>query len=180
MMCVSDALGYEADAYILDEDQERIGCQDRMKALGMVFSNKPNMNLLVEAIRKAFRSRYWILRNLKNNGFTTEELLTVYTTMIRLVAEYGCPVFHSSLTDAQDEELERLQSHALKCIFGTDQSARTLRSSVNIQTLRSRREEICDKFALKMSSNPEFDRWFPRKQTRASTREVGGLSLIHI
>ena len=26
MICVSDSLAYEADAYILDEDQERIGC----------------------------------------------------------------------------------------------------------------------------------------------------------
>ena len=66
--------------------------------------------------------------------------------MIRPVAEYGCVAYHSSITDKQDEELERLQSHALKCIYGTDQSARQLRERANIQTLRVRREELCDKF----------------------------------
>lgn len=50
MMCVSDALAYEADGYILDEDQERLGFQDRMKALGMIFPNRPNMNLQMERV----------------------------------------------------------------------------------------------------------------------------------
>ena len=43
MICVSDVLSYAADAYILDADQEHIACQDRLKALGMVFSNRPTI-----------------------------------------------------------------------------------------------------------------------------------------
>ena len=43
MICVSDALAYEANAFILDGDSNRIGCQPTMKALGMHFSSQPDM-----------------------------------------------------------------------------------------------------------------------------------------
>ena len=63
MLCVSDSLSYKADAFMLDEDQGRLGCQERLKALGMYFSNRPNMDEHVKSIVKRFRSRYWTLRN---------------------------------------------------------------------------------------------------------------------
>ena len=116
------------------------------------------------------RARYWTIRNLKTNGFTTTELVQVYKTMLRPLAEYACPVYHSTLTDEQDERLERLQDHALRCIFGPGQSARTLRGLAGIGTLRERREEIVNKFALKVSNDPAFEHWFPRRETVRNTR----------
>ena len=172
MICVSDSLSYQADAFLLDDDQNRIGCQDRLKALGMYFSNKPNMDEQVKSIVKRFRARYWTLRNLKNSGFSTDELVTVYKTLIRPIADYACVVYHPSLTDAQDEELEHLQDHALRCIFGKF-SGRKLRDLADVTSLRERRETLCDKFAKKLSVNPLFAHWFPLKETRASTRGTG-------
>ena len=92
-----------------------------------------------------------------------------YKTMIRPVADYACVVYHSSLTDEQDELLDRLQNHALMCIYGP-MSGRRLREASGLPTLRERRESLCDKFALKLSTNPLFAHWFPLKDTRASTR----------
>ena len=34
MLTVSDSLAYEADAFIYDSDENRIGCQKKIKALG--------------------------------------------------------------------------------------------------------------------------------------------------
>ena len=82
MICVSDAAAYEADAFILDNDLNRIGCQKTIKALGLHFSNKPDMWAQVEAVKRKMRSRYWMLRNLKKSGFTNEELVTVYKTCL--------------------------------------------------------------------------------------------------
>ena len=130
------------------------------------------MDTQVEAVIKAFRSRFWILQNFKNSGFTQEELLKVYTTMIRPVADYACVVYHSSLTDKQDEALDKLQNLALKCIYGTDFSGRRLREMSGLSTLRARREEKCDKFAKKCLSNPRFTHWFPLKITGASARNT--------
>ena len=92
MTCMSGALEYEADAYILDADQNRVGCSKTFKALGIRFSSNLDMEEHVRYIERTMRSRYWMLRNLKSNGFNTEELLHVYKTMLRLIVEYGCPV----------------------------------------------------------------------------------------
>ena len=61
MVCVSDATSYEADGFILDVDQERIGCQETFKALGMRFSNKPNVDAHVDFMEKSVRSRLWTI-----------------------------------------------------------------------------------------------------------------------
>ena len=170
MVCVSDSLSFQADAFIYDADQDRIGCQSSFKALGMWFSNRPNVEAQVEAVKRGVRSRLWTLRNLKNSGFTTEELVRVYTTMIRPVADYAAVAYHSLLTDEQDEAIDNLQNAALKMIFGPGPSARKLRSMAGLTTLRARREELCDKFASKCVGNPLFADWFPLKNTRMSTR----------
>ena len=113
MLCVSDAQQYKAEAFLNDAKGNRIGCQDHIKALGMVFGSTPNMNLQVERIRKGMCQRFWTLRDLKKNEFSNDELVQVYKTMLRPVAEYGCVVYNPSLTDEQDELLDRLQNHAL-------------------------------------------------------------------
>ena len=57
MVCVSGATSYKADGFILDADQERIGCQRTFKALGMRFSDRPNVDAPVEYMVKNVRSR---------------------------------------------------------------------------------------------------------------------------
>ena len=170
LVCFSDAASYEADAYIEDADGEVIRGTKTMKALGIRLSNKPDMSAHVNWILKSMRSRLWMLRNLKRSGFSTDELTRVYKTMIRTVADYGAVVYHSSLTDEQDERLERVQSSALKCIFGPFHSARKMRGLANILTLRQRRIDLCDKFAKKSLANPRFAHWFPLKAGRTSSR----------
>ena len=66
--------------------------------------------------------------------------------MIRQVADYAAFVYHSSLTDEQDEAIDRLQNSALKMIFGPGLSARKMRAMSGLTTLRARRELLCDKF----------------------------------
>ena len=173
MICTSGAMDYSAKAYIYDANQDRIGSSGgSIKALGMRFGSGLDMEPQVQAVIRAMRTRFWTLRNLKNSGFTQEELVTVYKTMLRPVAEYGCVVYHSSLTDEQDERLERLQNHALLCIFGPGISARKMREAAGLETLRRRREILCDKFAKKCSTNPRFAHWFPLKTTRTTTRST--------
>ena len=58
----------------------------------------------------------------------------------------------------------------MRCIFGPGRSARTLRGLADIGTLRDRREEIVKKFALKLSNDPAFAHWFPRREVRRNTR----------
>ena len=170
MVCFSDAAGYDADAFMEDADGNRIRCQDSMKALGIRFSNRPDMHAHVKWIEKNLRERLWILRNLKRSGFTSEELVKVYKSMLRPVAEYGSVVYHSTLTDEQDERIDRLQNQALRCIYGPRISGRKMRDMAGVETLRRRREYACEKFAKKSLANPRFTHWFPTKKNRTSRR----------
>ena len=124
------------------------------------------------SVKRKFQTRYWMLRNFKKSGFTNEELVTVYTTMIRPTADYGAVVYHSSLSNQQDELIDNLQNAALHCIFGPGISGRKMRELAGIATLRTRREEMCDKFAKKCASDPLFSKWFPLKNTRTSVRNL--------
>ena len=83
MICMSAATDFKADAFMFDSDQGRVKCTDTIKALGVYFSSDLSMEAQVRHIIKAVRARYWTLRNLKSNGFTNEELVQVYKTMIR-------------------------------------------------------------------------------------------------
>ena len=74
MLCTLGALEYKAEVFLYDE---RIGCVPSIKALGVRFSDRLDMELQVQHIVKAFRTTLWTLRNLKTNGFSTEELVKV-------------------------------------------------------------------------------------------------------
>ena len=94
------------------------------------------MSAHISWIAKNLRERFWTLRNLKKNGFTTGEIIKVYKSILGPAAEYGCVVFHSSLTDEQDKLLDRLQNQALRCVFGPGLSGHKMRAMAEIRTLR--------------------------------------------
>ena len=83
------------------------------------------------------------------------------------------PVYHSLLTDKQDEALDRCQAHALRCIYGMGVSYAEMRRRAGVTTLRDRRVEQCDKFAAKCLKNENFKHWFPLTRGRSSGRGGG-------
>ena len=98
-----------------------------------------------------------------------------YKTMILPVADYCDVIYHSVMTDELDEELDRAQNHALKCIFGHDKSGRKLRQLAGITTLREQRVAHCDAFATKCSTDPRYSHLFPRRNPQRRTRSsLGG------
>ena len=110
---------------------------------------------------------------MKNFGFTKEDLCKVYRNIVRPVADYCAVVYHSMLSNEQDELLDQCQAHALRCIFGKDLSYAEMRKRAGVTTFRQRRIELCDKFAKQCPKNPRFARWFPVKTgVRASQRKA--------
>ena len=138
--------------------------------LGFWFSRKPNVSAQVASLKKKMRRRYWVLIHLKKFGFTEKELAKVYRTIVRPVMDHCCVVYHSMLTDAQDEELDRLQAHALRYIYGKDMSYKKMREKSGVPTLRARRQELCDKFAAKCLKSTCFSGWFPERRRARDTR----------
>ena len=67
------------------------------KLLGVMISNDLKWNVHVEMICKKVAVRLYFLRQLKGAKVPANDLLSFYTTCIRPVAEYACPVFHTTL-----------------------------------------------------------------------------------
>ena len=169
---VSDALSFRAAAHIYTTTGEKIESTNRMKILGFTFSNKPSCSAHIETVRRSFRGKYWLIIHLKQDGYTESELVKAYTTMIRPVAEYLAVVWHPMLTDQQDELVKRLQSTALRYIYGYGLSYKTMREMSGLETLRQRRITLCDKFAQKCLAHPQFSRWFPESNPGRRSRHT--------
>ena len=81
------------------------GREDSMKLLGFRVSNRPGVAAHIEATRKKLRLRFWVLIHLSSFGFTEKELVKVYCTILRPIADYCAPVNHLQMTGEQDEIL---------------------------------------------------------------------------
>ena len=109
-----------------------------------------------------------------------KELIKAYKTLVRPIAEYCNIVFHSMLTDRQDEELERLQATALRYIYGYGLSYAKMREDSGLPTLRQRKIDACDKFAEKCIGSERFKIWFPEsKPTRRRSRHTLPYQELH-
>ena len=138
-MVVSDALNFDPVATITDARGDKIGSTTNMKILEFHISDRPSVSAHVDAVRKRFCQRYWVLFHLRRFGFTQDELCKVYSNVIRPVADYCCVVYNSMMTNEQDELLDRCQAHALRCIFGKDMSYQKMRELAKVTTLKQRR-----------------------------------------
>ena len=124
----------------------------------------------MQALSKRMRRQYWVLYHLRKAGFSEDELAKVYRTCILPVADYCQVVYHSGLTDEQDQTIERLQAGALRCIYGYKYSYAKMRDLAGVTTLRERRVQACDKFAKKCLASTRFSGWFPYRQAARGRR----------
>ena len=97
--------------------------------------------------------------------------MSLYQCVFRPVIEYCSSTYHAMLTSEQAERLERLQSKALKVIYGWNRSSVELMSLSGLESLRVRREKQFENFARKCAVNPVFTNWFePFRATGHNTR----------
>ena len=89
-------------------------------------------------------------------------LRKIYILFVRSQLEQSAVVWHSSLTEQQKRDLERVQRSALKIILGSRyQSYRKALDILNLEPLEQRREYLCLKFAQRCSKNDKTKQMFP-------------------
>ena len=159
MICMSGAQSYNARFQILGADGQTIQSRDRMKVLGFHFSGRPTVHAHVDTLCRGMRRRFWVLYHLKKAGFSEEELARVYRICILPVVDYCSVVYHSLLTDLQDQQIERLQASALRCIYGFEVPYSKMREKAGATTLRQRRVD-----------STRFLQWFPLRSGRTGSR----------
>ena len=81
------------------------------------------------------------------------------------------PAWHSAITAYESDSIERVQKMALHIILGDRyRSYETSLGEVGLETLESRRTQLCINFAKKAEKNIKFKQWF-RERPVVSTRQ---------
>ena len=160
MLCISSSQD-DVRSY-MNVENKRLVSGDSLKILGFTFGRRPTVHEHVNCLLSRLRRRLWAVSNLKFSGMKTGGLLKIYFSLVRSVADFASPAYHTLLTQEQSTMLERIQMRALKTIFGYDVSYRTILEGHSIPTLHQRRETLLENFAVKASRNERFaSRWFP-------------------
>ena len=166
MITIHDSVSYTPVGYIQDAGGQRVeGSAPFIKIVGFYFSSRPDVSLHVQETVKKVRRKYWIIRHLKRLGLTQQELVKVYTSILRSTVEFSSVVYGPMLTREQSNDLEHLQMQALKIIYGFDVSYRKILENTGLEKLEDRREKAIVRFAEK-NLDSKFAHWFPRNESK--------------
>ena len=103
-----------------------------------------------------------LLRRVASFGVKIEDLKNIYILFVRSQLEQSCVVWHSSLTEQQKSDLERVQKSALRIILGPRyENHKKALDVLNMDTLEDRREYLSLKFAKKCLENEKMKHIFP-------------------
>ena len=135
---------------------------DSTKLLGTIVQNDLKWDLNTASIVKKANARMELLRKVATFGTSSAELTNIYILFIRSLLEQSATVWHSSLTEENISDLERVQKSAVKIIL--QERYKGYKKSLNIlgiQTLSERRQQLCLSFAQKCVKNPKTSDMFP-------------------
>ena len=95
----------------------------------------------------------------------------VYFLFVRSLLEQSATVWHSSLTEENVNDLERVQKSAVKIILG-DRYSGYKKSLVKLDmlSLSERREQLCLNFAKKCLKNSKTKSMFPENEKTHSMK----------
>ena len=57
-------------------------------------------------VKRAYR-RLWMVKRLRNLGASSADLVDIYVKQVRGLVEFGVPVWQSSITDVERNDIER-------------------------------------------------------------------------
>ena len=122
-----------------------------------------------------------LLRKLVCSGIPKNDLVNLYILYIRSLLEYCCEVWHSSITEEEVQDLERVQKCAVRVIMQDQyESYNDSLKELKIEKLKIRREQICLNFAKKCVQNPRTSSWFHKNPPNEhNLRETEEYFVLH-
>ena len=122
---------------------------EEIKLLGLMVRNDLSWKANTDAMTKKAYSRLWILKRLKAQGAKLEDLTDIYIKQVRSILEFGAPVWNVGLTKDEVMNIERVQKSFLYIALG---NGYLNYEATGLETLSSRRNTLCRKFAVKTAS----------------------------
>ena len=106
-----------------------------------------------------------LLRKVKSFSPPVEDLKTIYFLFIRSLLEQSATVWHSSLTEENCLDLERVQKSAVRIILGEGYIGyKKSLEKLDMESLTERREQLCLNFAIKCRKNIKTRDIFPENK----------------
>ena len=150
----------------LELSRENLEVVSQAKLLGVIITNDLKWDSNTDYLVKKANSRMQLLRKVASFTKSKEDKKAIYLLYIRSILEQSSVVWHSSLTQENSEDLERVQKAAVKLILGKNyENYEDALIQADLESLKARREELCKKFAKKCvsSDNMRVKSLFPEK-----------------
>ena len=162
MQLISTLNQFVTDIKMKNETLEIV---DDSKLLGTIISSDLSWNKNTEEIVKKANQRMRMLHAAAKFTSKISDLKTIYKMFIRSGMEYNSVVWHSSLTDKNTSDLERIQKNAAKVILKSSyESYEKALEMLNMETLEKRREKLCLNFAKKCLKSERMKTIFPENE----------------
>ena len=151
--------------------EEPLEIVNEVKLLGVIISDDlkwhKNTNYLTKKANKKMRMLHIAAKFTKNS----DHLKHIYKTFIRSNLEFSSTVWHSSLSVADKQDLERVQKAAVKVILGKNyQNYKKALGELKLESLDERREAMAMKFVKKSLDNSNFSKLFPLREIKHGMR----------
>ena len=135
-------------------DEDTLEIVDQAKLLGVIITNDLKWDKNTEYLIKKANSRMELLRKVAEFTTSMEDKKDIYVLYIRSILEQSCVVWHSSLTQENSEDLERVQKCAARIIMGNEyKNYEDALQKISLDTLKERRNTLCINFARKCSES---------------------------
>ena len=106
-----------------------------------------------------------LLRKVASFDTPEDDLVNVYILFIRNLLEQSAVVWHSSLTQENAQDLERIQKSSMKVILGQRYiSYEKSLGKLGLESLNDRREQLCTNVAKTCVKNPKLCEMFPKNK----------------
>ena len=145
---------------------------EEVKLLGVILRSDMSWKSNTESmVLKAYK-KLWMVKRLKGMGASEQILIDIYQKHVRSVLELAVPAWHGAISQDERNEIERVQKAAHHIVLGEQYlSYRSALKHTGMDTLDSRRDKLCRKFAKKAEKNPKHKKWFKPSHKPANTRQ---------
>ena len=146
---------------------------DEMRLLGLIVRSDLSWKSNTDQIISRAYKKLWILKRLKGQGASLEDLTDIYEKQVRSILEFGVPVWNSKLTQEEIDDIERVQKSFMYIALGDDfTDYKSALYVTDLETLSRRRTKLCLNFATKCLKLPKHNQWFVKTEPVPNTRSV--------
>ena len=135
-------------------DGTQIQATTSSNLLGLIINNTLTWNDHVDSLIKKAAKKIYFLVQLKHSRFPVEELVAYYCACTRSYLDFARPVFHYSLPQYLQSELESVQKRALACIFPRMLNGEALEHTC-LTSIREHHEDITKSLFRSISENQD-------------------------